>query len=547
MAIFRTIVQGAAGLSDAGLLASEIHASSICVALRPAMGMDAEMRAAFTSELIGHLEQQRTTDAVAALLGLSVVAEGGLAGDAAAAARRLTAAGVRAPAWIDAIDQTRFTEARLATDEFGDQDFLVIGFEAQTGAHTLAALIDHNIGGIAKDLMVSNDDVGRLLEIWAEVPDNDLVAREIPAEQAAERLRTAIRAHDETFDPPSTDAVPFLRQLALARLKLLPTPLHPTEPEPMTDRQRNRLVKEFIASSSVPSGASTAQLARSLVDFKADYADGDPLRWSPIVVEVCLLDWFPRKVTLDADEIDALPDVLRGWIRFAGERRNLPPAGLAETLAAVDTLAPEFRTQMADGWHAGPAKALFDAMVSEGVDATDQAAMHEWITGFNDRSRSERDAVLSSVGLAAVPLEADIDPLSFAVPPVKGMYEGIALEELDPADGDDRSVLIRAAHAAEESFDLHDDGEMDMDLHLAVHEAVAHQVIGDDPPEVWPTAQRLMRAGHQPHTVLHMLGFAFGGELWTSLRERQPYDADAYRRALAALPDSWLDSEPDPD
>lgn len=395
LAIFRTIVQGTAGLSDAGLLASEIHASGICVALRPAMGMDAEMRGAFTSELIKHLEQQRTTDVVAALLGLSVVAEGGLARDAAAAARRLTADGVQAPAWVDAIGQTRFTEARLATDEFGDQDFLVIGFGAQSGPHTLAALIDHNIGGIAKDVMVSHDDVGRFLGIWAELPDNDLVAREIPGEEAAERLRMAIRVYDETFDPPSTDAVAFLRQLALARLKLLPAPLHPAEPQPMTDGQRSRLVEEFLASPYASSGASTAQLARSLVDFKVDYADGDPLRWSPIVAEVCLLDWFPRKMMLDAAEIEALPDLLRAWVRYAGERRKLSPAGLAETLAAVDTLTSEFRMLMADGSHSGPAKALFEAMVSEGVDVADQAAIDKWVTGFNARPLSERDAVLS--------------------------------------------------------------------------------------------------------------------------------------------------------
>lgn len=545
MEMFKTIVSGTAGLSEEGLLASEVHASSICVALGPALGMDAEMRAAFTSELIGHLEQRSTTDAVAALLGLSVVAEGELAGDAAAAARRLIAAGVRAPTWVDAIGQIRFTEARIASDEFGDEDFLVIGFEAPTGAHTLTALIDHNIGGIAKDLMVSQDDVGRLLEIWAEVPDNDLVGREIPAEEAAERLQSAIRAYDETLDPPSTDAVACLRRLALARLKVLPTPLHPTETEPMANGQRSRLVKEFLASLSVPSGESLALLARSLVDFKADYADGDPLRWSPTVVEMCLLDWIPRKVMLDAGEIRALPDVLRAWVRFAAERRKVSHAGLAETLAAVDTHAKEFRTLMADGGHAGPAKALFAAMVSEGLDAADQAAIDAWITRFNDRPRSEREAVLGSAGAATAPIGADIDPLSFALPPAEGTYGGIVLDELDPADGDDRSILIRAAHA-QDSSGLHDKDEMAMDLHLAVHEAIAHQIIGDDPPEVWLTAQRLMRGGHEPHAVLHMLGFALSGQLWTSLHARHPYDADAYRRALAALPDSWLDSQPDP-
>ncbi|MGI8657206.1 MAG: hypothetical protein ACR2K4_00330 [Candidatus Limnocylindria bacterium] len=394
-AIFKTIAEGTAGLAGATSVEAEVYASSVCVAMRPGLGMDAVTRAAFSMELIAHLRQRRTPDIVAALLGLSVVAGQPLGDDAAAAAQALVRQGVKPPAWANEIGRARIAAAWLATDEFGDQDFLAIGFtEAGGGAHTMTALIDHNIGGIVKDLMVAPDGVDRLLATWHAVPDNDLEAREIPAEEAAGRLRDALNAYDETFDPPSTDAVAFHRQFALARLAQMPTPLRRSEPKPMSERDRTKLVKEFLASQYAPRDATVEHLARALVDFKADYADGDPMRWSPIVVEVCLLDWFPRKMALDADEVGALPDIVRGWARFAGERRGLSPRGIEETIAAVNALAPEFATAMADDTRAGPAKALFGAMVADGVDVTDQSAIDGWIADFNQRPMSERDAVL---------------------------------------------------------------------------------------------------------------------------------------------------------
>lgn len=378
-----------------------MYASSVCYSLGPGAGLDdATIRDAFSTEVVAHLSRGRSSDVVAALLGLSAVAPDPLGQRAAEAARQLTRQGVRAPGWADRIGRTRFTEAWVATDEFGDQDFLVIGFDdAEQGAHSLAVLIDHNIGGIAKDLMVSGEGVGRLLASWRDAPGNDLTPREIPAEEASARLRAALRAYDETFDPPSTDAVAFYRQFALARLTHLPSALRQPDPEPMTERKRSGLVRRFLASPHAPSGDLVPHLARSLVDFKADYAAGDPLRWSPIVVEICLLDWFPRKVMLNPEEIAVLPHVVRGWCRFAGEQRGLSAASLQETLAAVDSLAPEFARAMADDGHAGPAKAIFAAMIGDGVDVGDQKAIDAWIAGFNERPISDRDAVLGRSGL----------------------------------------------------------------------------------------------------------------------------------------------------
>jgi len=139
--------------------------------------------------------------------------------------------------------------------------------------------------------------------------------------------------------------------------------------------------------------------------------------------------------------------------------------------------------------------------------------------------------------------DADHDRrLAFAIPaPPNERAPGTEL--LDPADPDDRALLIRAAHpelAPELETMLVDGHEMNPRLHLTVHEIVATQLADDDPPEVWATARRLRRLGYGRHEILHMLGAAFTPQLWA----QRVYDLDAHRAALAELPESWEQTRP---
>src|SRR5688572_20358724 len=137
--------------------------------------------------------------------------------------------------------------------------------------------------------------------------------------------------------------------------------------------------------------------------------------------------------------------------------------------------------------------------------------------------------------------EADRDRrLAFAIPPIAESDE--ETEWLDPADADDRALLIAAAHSeldAEAEAALVDDQEIDPRLHLTIHEIVATQIVDENPPEVWATAQRLRKLGYGRHEILHMLGAAMTPQLWEALHNQREYDAEAHRAALAALPESW--------
>jgi hypothetical protein len=155
------------------------------------------------------------------------------------------------------------------------------------------------------------------------------------------------------------------------------------------------------------------------------------------------------------------------------------------------------------------------------------------------------------VGDPARPNANDSERLAFAIPPIDDPSGSIDPEFLDPSDPDERALLIRAAHpelgaaiADGRETAVVEGQEINPRLHLAIHEVVANQLIGGDPPEVWATAQRLRKLGYDRHEVLHMLAAAMSGELWEALQGRSGYDQTAHVAALDALPDSWESQRP---
>ena len=133
------------------------------------------------------------------------------------------------------------------------------------------------------------------------------------------------------------------------------------------------------------------------------------------------------------------------------------------------------------------------------------------------------------------------------MPPMTGTVDDIVLDLLDPADPDDRRLLIEADHpmlqqalqGGREQIML--DGQvMEPKLHIALHEIVAERLWADDPPETWATAQRLSELGYDRHEVLHMLMSALSDELFSAMQpDAAPQDPGRTRAALASLPGSW--------
>ena len=145
---------------------------------------------------------------------------------------------------------------------------------------------------------------------------------------------------------------------------------------------------------------------------------------------------------------------------------------------------------------------------------------------------------------------------AFAIPPLPpraSLGEDIDPAWLDPADADERALLIRAAHpemdaalrAGEDEIDIAG-SPVNVLLHLTMHEIVANQLWDDEPPEVWRTALRLTDAGFEHHEVLHMLASTMSDQVWSALHEQREYDSAEHIAALDALPGAWEARRPPP-
>lgn len=66
-----------------------------------------------------------------------------------------------------------------------------------------------------------------------------------------------------------------------------------------TSAQRKELVDEFMASPFAPRCLLPPDRVASIVDHfvwhGCNFSSGDPLRWSPVVVEIVLVDWFDHR------------------------------------------------------------------------------------------------------------------------------------------------------------------------------------------------------------------------------------------------------------
>ena len=465
---------------------------------------------------------------------------------------RLRLAGRREPPWHATIGRSRFVEAFAPIDPYEEQELVVSTFEYPDGSrHALVYLVDQNFDGLVRQAHLAGDpeDVRR-----AFLESGELALRPVDAQEVADRLEQGLQILDMSIDPPCDEEMLPLVPLLRARQRALPRPIEMEQPQ-LNGKQRAAILHQFARSKEAGRSKAAIDLAHLFVDCRLERLDADPLRWSPIAVELCLVDWLPRKATLDATDIRAVPGALKRWVRFAGRKKGLAADAIEETLAAVDQFTPEFHHAMRDRSRFGPAKSLADAMVADGVDLTDQGALDAWIEDFNRRPLAERNAVLggASLGLVDVAGSTDAgrgvrrrsdDPTlrrAWTIPPAAGRLKGIELSMLDPTDPDERSILIEAEHpqfarALKRDEDVEVHGEtVNPRLHLALHEIVANQLWDDNPPETWAAAQRLIGTGFDRHDALHMLMRAVSDIVYSALTNPLEDRSAELRAALDAL------------
>jgi hypothetical protein len=149
------------------------------------------------------------------------------------------------------------------------------------------------------------------------------------------------------------------------------------------------LIDEFLSSPEGEGFAPDREEAYAVslaINFCADYVDGKPLRWSPVVVELFMADWIPRKVIGDADLYARLPTALDAWVRFAGRKSGLPEWAIAANREAIPEWHEEMVRRSEDPAAAGLAKQFMVAAKAAGIDLEDKDALDTFVADWNARS-----------------------------------------------------------------------------------------------------------------------------------------------------------------
>ena len=294
-----------------------------------------ERRLEIVDQLLDSLATRTTVGSLAVALALASVLPEPWSTHARSVATTLAATGLAVPAWAPAAGRARFVEGWAMTDEFGDQDLIVASFQHPGhAAHAISLTADHNFNGLFRQAAVGVD-AELIRSTWGKV--SSIPLRPITARDLSGRWAAGTVWYRRYLDPPVYDQVPHLMALLEARASALPTPPEPAEAEELTDEARQDLTDRFLsspfaASLAARSDETTELVVDHLIEFRANHGEGDLLRWSPIVVEIALVDWLPRKAVLGEDEIDALPDVLRAFVSYAAAEKGLADDDLAETL-----------------------------------------------------------------------------------------------------------------------------------------------------------------------------------------------------------------------
>lgn len=381
----RSLVKEAATLESA--LDAEQWASYVEGVWRSRGPLEREATEAFARDLIKALERRGGDAARAGLTAMGAVCSEPAGRHARAAAGRLASKGAAEPAWAPELGTATPTAAMLMYDEvFDDGVNVLVEFDHPDALHVLGVYIDHNLGVMAKDAFLGGT-LAEITEIAADRGSEPVTLVPLGLDEAAARIAHAIELTDMTLAPPVGEDFWSLRALVDVRLAALPDPGERPDRPQVSIEEREALVQAFRASEDGAPFATdqdALDIASFAIDFCADYVDGRPLRWSPVVVELFMADWLPRKVLAERETFERVPEVLPAWIRHAGRLRGVPPVAIEATAAAVEEWTEAMLEALDDQESFSPAKQFMAAAIAAGVDPSDPSDLERFVGDWND-------------------------------------------------------------------------------------------------------------------------------------------------------------------
>jgi hypothetical protein len=274
--------------------------------------------------------------------------------------------GHRLPSWLGMLRGASVTGAVEMVHVLGEGDDVIVGVRVPPDHEITAVVyIDHNLGSVAKDAFMVPDGLDALVEQMRRVNDDpDTEWRALDLADARAWLVEGIDSGARTLPRLESDTWPACRPLVEWITRMLPTGGTGRVWREWTDDERDALAATFLAS---PVGArhdtdEGREMLDALLWYGTDYGTGDPLRWSPVAVEIVLADWIARKIMAPVRTLRHGPDVLRDLVRYGHAELGIRPALTDETLAAVDHWEPVYQELIHDDTRPQGVDALFEAL-----------------------------------------------------------------------------------------------------------------------------------------------------------------------------------------
>jgi len=228
---------------------------------------------------------------------------------------------------------------------YGDGEDIILGVRTAVGYEmTLIAYIDHNLGKVIKDGFIVPGPIEQTLTLIRERPiDPDMTLRELDPAVARARLEQAGERARRSLPPFESDTWPMCRPLVEWAARQLPSGGSGYAEPDWDEADTARLRDEFLSSPEATHlDADQRDLIDALLWFSVDYGTAEPLQWSPVRVEMFLVDWAPRKLLNEYGVLAKVPNLLSAFIRYSHRVKELRPELTEETLAAVDEWEPAY-------------------------------------------------------------------------------------------------------------------------------------------------------------------------------------------------------------
>jgi hypothetical protein len=250
------------------------------------------------------------------------------------------------PDWLTQLSRLQVYRAVEMTHILGDGDNVILGIRLASGHEfTCSVYIDHNVGTLVKDAMVISEPIATVIAQYQQVADDpDTRWDDIKLSDARARIDAAIAVATATVPPFETESWPGCRALVEWVTRAMPSGGTGYQQHRWYETDLDYLAQSFFLSRyGVPlDDGEHRSLLDAMLWCSTDYGIGGPMKWSPVKVELLLVDGLPRKLLGSPAQLALAPNLLKAFIQFAHADSGVRADLTAETLRAVDRWAPTY-------------------------------------------------------------------------------------------------------------------------------------------------------------------------------------------------------------